>query len=225
MQPSYTMHKISDYIGKKYGHLTVIGQSKATHKYSNKFDFQCDCGKIISEEPTRVLSGHKKTCGCRCPKPKIKSEHPGNYKDGKTLHPLYGTWKQMIYRCENPKSDKYKNYGGRGITVCDEWHDFFEFVKWADNFDYNNPSLTLDRIDSNGNYEPLNCRFTYWSIQCSNKTSCRYITYHGITLTLKQWATSLGINQVTLRNRLDKGWPLEKAFNTIPHLGNNQYKH
>lgn len=223
MQSSYTKHNISDHIGKKYGHLTVVGQSPKTHRYSNKFDFQCDCGKIISEEPTRVLTGHKKTCGCRCPKPKIKSDHYGNYKDGRTKHPLYGTWIQMISRCENPKNLKYGNYGGRGISVCDDWHDFWSFAYWSEQNNYSK-ELTLDRINPNGNYEPSNCRWADWETQSNNKTSCKYITYKGETHTIKQWSKILGINSVTLKNRIYSNWDLDVAFTTKPQKGNNQHK-
>ena len=223
MQSSYTKHNVNDYIGKKFGLLTVIGQSPKTNPYSNRFDFQCDCGNIISECPGRVLYGHKKSCGkcrkrntsyeleqritnsigmkfgkltiigvshkngsgknyakCKCECGNIidvlpnslfnneskscgcsklnnpmlannKSTSSGNYKDGRTKHLLYGTWKQMINRCENPKSKHYDRYGGRGIKVCDEWHDFWSFVKWSDSIGGKPNGYTLDRIDNDGN--------------------------------------------------------------------------
>ena len=223
MKPTYDKYNIDDYIGKKFYHLTVIGLAKPTHQFSNKFILQCDCGKVIEEIPSRVLYGHKKTCGCRCPKPKIKSDHYGNFKDGRTKHPLYGTWRQMISRCENPKNLKYQNYGGRGIKVCNEWHNFWSFAKWSESHGYSS-NLTIDRINTNWNYEPNNCRWVSWDIQSNNKNSCMYITFNNKTQTLKQWSNEVGINQVTLKNRIKSGWDVEKALYTKPKMGNNQHK-
>lgn len=295
MQSSYTKHNVNDYIGQKFGLLTVIGQSPKTNKYSNKFDFQCDCGNVISECPGRVLYGHKKSCGecrkrntsyeleqkitnsigmkfgkltiigvshkngsgknyakCKCECGNIidilpnslfsnkskscgcsksnnsmlannKSTSSGNYKDGRTKHLLYGTWHQMINRCENPKSKHYDRYGGRGIKVCDEWHDFWSFVKWSDSVGGRPNGYTLDRIDNDGNYCPENCRWADWKTQTSNKSSNRYITYNGKTQTIQQWSIDFGLNEQTLTNRINRGWSIERALTTKPNIGTNQY--
>lgn len=295
MQSSYTKHNVNDYIGKKFGLLTVIGQSPKTNRYSNRFDFQCDCGNVISECPGRVLYGHKKSCGkcrkrntsyeleqkitnsigmkfgkltiigvshkngsgknyakCKCDCGNIidvlpnslfnnqskscgcsKSNNPmlannkstssGNYKDGRTKHLLYGTWHQMINRCENPKSKHYDRYGGRGIKVCDEWHEFWNFVQWSESIGGRPDGYTLDRIDNDGDYCPENCRWADWETQTSNKSSNRYITFNGRTQTIHQWSTETGLNEQTLTNRINRGWSIERALTTKPNIGTNQY--
>ena len=106
-----------------------------------------------------------------------KSTSSGNYQDGRAMHPLYGLWKRMIGRCEDPKVNHYDRYGGRGIKVCDEWHDFWEFAKWSDSVGGRPEGYTLDRIDNDGNYEPNNCRWANWETQTSNKSSNRFIVY------------------------------------------------
>ena len=120
-------------------------------------------------------------------------------------------WKNMRQRCYNPNFIYYCNYGGRGITICDEWQDFYAFERWAYANGYSD-ELTIDRIDNNGNYEPSNCRWVTMKVQNNNKRSNRLITYNGKTQTESQWADELGISFAVLRNRLHKGIPSDRAF-------------
>ena len=125
--------------------------------------------------------------------------------------PLYNSYRAMLERCYNKNSDKYPNYGGRGITVCEEWQTFPAFEKWA----YENgwaPGLTIDRIQVNGNYEPSNCRWADTDTQANNKQDTRLYTYKGETKSMKQWAKASGISYYTLRNRLDRGWTIADAL-------------
>ncbi len=121
-------------------------------------------------------------------------------------------WKNMRQRCNNPNFTYYRNYGGRGIRICDEWSDYAAFEKWALANGYND-SLTLDRIDTNGNYEPSNCRWATMKTQANNKRNNRLITINGKTQTASQWADELGVNYGVVRNRLHDGMPIDKAFN------------
>lgn len=105
----------------------------------------------------------------------------------------------MLHRCENPKREKYPNYGGRGITVCDEWHNFSVFVEWAYSNGYES-SLTIDRIDNNGNYEPSNCRWVDAVAQANNKSTNVVIEACGITGNATQWARLLGISPYTIHD-------------------------
>lgn len=126
----------------------------------------------------------------------------------------------MKSRCFNKNNDEYKNYGGRGITVCQEWaddeHGFENFAKWAfeAGWDENKDGRmqSIDRIDNDGDYEPHNCRFATQKEQMNNIRRNRIIDYHGETMTAKQWSEKLGINYDTLCNRISRGLPIEKVF-------------
>lgn len=137
----------------------------------------------------------------------------------------------MKARCYNKNDGKYEKYGGRGITVCDEWlHDAKKFAEWAyeNGFDEtkHQSEQSLDRIDVNGNYCPSNCRFVDCIVQANNKTNTIYITYKGEKKPLQKWADELGIKESTIRYRLNNGWdikdvlfkPLTKMKNTKKNI-------
>lgn len=119
----------------------------------------------------------------------------------------------MKTRCYNTKSPKYKVYGARGITVCDEWKNcYIMFMGWAITHGYND-NLTLDRIDVNDNYDPYNCRWVSIKQQENNRTNNRLITYKGETRTMSQWADKLGISYNCLQMRLNSSnYTIEEAF-------------
>lgn len=128
--------------------------------------------------------------------------------------PLYYVWQAMKQRCYNCNNTRYKNYGGRGIKVCDEWVDNFEeFCNWA-LFSGYETDLTLDRIDVNGNYCPENCRWITNEEQQNNTTKNVFLEYNGQKLTISQWAKKLNLDRNTLNGRLKKGWSIEKALIT-----------
>lgn len=130
---------------------------------------------------------------------------------------LYRIWQKMKARCYNPNHNFYERYGGRGISICEEWlHDFKAFKAWALRSGYSD-ELSIDRIDVNGNYTPFNCRWVNAKVQANNTSRNHFITYNGETKTLSEWAESLGINKNTLHVRIDvRGWSIERAFQTIP---------
>ena len=143
-----------------------------------------------------------------------------NNKNG-TRSKLYVTWCHMIERCNNPHTEHYKDYGGRGIAVCEEWrNNFVSFRKWALSNGYDT-KLTLDRINNNGNYEPQNCRWVTHKVQCNNKRNNHLITYKGVTQTMTQWAESIGMNVGTFKYRLRLGWSVKDAIET-PVRGRSQ---
>lgn len=274
--PTYTMRRIEDYIGKRYGYLTVIGKAPEKHRYSNSFLFQCDCGNIIEEKPGRVISGHKQSCGqceyagttgkptfnpdnyigkkihmltvvgvsdkkpedkrwklrCKCECGGITEITPdqfnrgvvkscgclrcrdGSKTDGKSNHPLYGIWNQMMLRCYNSKSRHYDRYGGRGISVCEEWHDFWNFVKWSDSVGGRPKGYEIDRIDNDGNYCPENCRWATRKRQNLNKSSNVVIEYGGKSQTLAEWCIETGISRSAMNHRYRRGWSVERMLTT-----------
>lgn len=124
----------------------------------------------------------------------------------------YSHWYNMKTRCFNKNNHKYKDYGARGITVCNEWVSFVNFHNWAMNNGFEE-GLTLERIDVNGNYCPENCTWIPMAQQAKNKRTSRLITYNGITDTIQGWTKRLGFKKETLRNRLNYyGWSVEDAL-------------
>lgn len=138
-----------------------------------------------------------------------------NIKHGLRYHPLYNILRNIKSRCYNQNDPSYKNYGGRGITVCEEWKkDISVFYNWAIKNGYKR-GLELDRINNDGDYEPSNCRWATRIQQANNKRTNRYITYNNETHTLREWSKILNINCFTLRSRVCLyGWSIEKAFTT-----------
>ena len=110
----------------------------------------------------------------------------------------------MKERCYNPNNKNFQHYGGRGITVCNEWHNFLLFYNWAMTNGYSD-NLTIDRIDVNGNYEPSNCRWVTMSEQANNKRNNRLLTYNGKTQTMTQWANEMKTRDTTIFGRLKRG--------------------
>lgn len=132
---------------------------------------------------------------------------------------LHTIWHSMYCRCHYPQTNQYKNYGGRGIKICEEWEkDFVSFYNWAMDNGYND-NLTLDRINVNGNYEPSNCRWITRKEQGRNTTKNRFITYNGETKTLTEWSETYNINITTLSDRLKAGIPFGEAITKRPYKG------
>lgn len=200
--------------GQKFGRLTII----SLHHISNKFDgkrkrvryyylCKCECGKekvILKDNLGRLTN----SCGC-ISKQLAKKRL---LKHGLCNTRLYDIWESMKQRCFYENSISYRNYGGRGITVCDEWkQSFIAFYKWATSNGYQE-NLTIDRINLDGDYEPTNCRFITMKEQGRNKRNNRVIEYRGESHCISEWAEKMKIKKTTLYQRLKNGWDVEKAF-------------
>lgn len=126
---------------------------------------------------------------------------------------LYRIWSSMKRRCNNPHSDKYTYYGGRGISVCEEWNSFEEFYRWSVENGYND-TLSIDRIDPDGNYEPSNCRWATLKEQMNNKRNNQMFNYEGQILPITKVEEITGIGRYTLRQRRKYGWDDYRATHT-----------
>lgn len=137
-----------------------------------------------------------------------------------STHPrLWKVWASMRYRCNDPKTDSYKNYGGKGIKVCDEWaSDFQNFAEWAINNGYDSEAAfgecTIDRIDGNDDYKPSNCRWVTMQQQSNNKCTNVVIAFQGEERTAAEWGQITGIAPDRIRKRLSAGWSVEEALTT-----------
>lgn len=211
------MTLIKDITGKKFGKIKVISFVGLNKHHSALYLCRCDCGneKIINGSDLR--SGHIISCGCYKRTRLGKETTIHGLSKLKSYKRILKIRRHMLDRCYSTKSGKYKNYGARGIKVCDEWkNDFLTFYNWAINNGFNEnlyqKEQSLDRIDVNGNYEPSNCRWVDSKTQARNKTNNVTITYNNETHCIKEWAEILSINSSTISYRLKLGLPLDLVF-------------
>ena len=194
-----------DITGQKFGRWLVLNKSDKKHY----FDCVCDCGVKRAVCVHNLLNGKSKSCGCY-----MKEQTSNATKThGESKTRLYRIWSTMKSRCEIESQTSYKHYGGRGIKVCEEWHNYLTFKKWALENNYTD-YLTLDRIDANGDYKPSNCRWVTMKKQANNTRANRIIVYDGVSQTLAEWSEITNINAETRGYRLNHGWSVDKALFT-----------
>ena len=210
------MGKFIDLTGQRFGRWTVLERAENDSRGTARWFCQCDCGKQHIVRGYDLRSGLSRSCGCLQKEVAAKS----NRKFFKRDMRLNRIWVAMRKRCSNPNSQYYYLYGGRGITVCQEWEaNFGSFQNWAIENGYM-PDLTIDRIDNELGYSPENCRWASIQEQANNHRNNVMITYKGQTLTVAQWSVLVGINQSTLRSRIAAGWPIKKALLLKPNTQN-----
>ncbi len=214
-------YPVTDRTGQRFGRLVVIGRADppSDNRGNARWHCRCDCGNETEVLGYKLIAGDTASCGC-LRRELVRAAHTTH---GQTGSRLYRIWGNMHSRCENPHSSHYDYYGGRGISVCEEWHDFVNFMQWAERTGYRE-GLTLDRIEANEGYNPVNCRWVTMREQNRNKRGNVNITYHGVTRCLSDWATTLGINVGTLQNRIRRGWDIERAFTTPVQKQYNHHK-
>lgn len=195
------MSKI-EMIGRKFGMLTVIAECGKDHRGEISWICKCECGNVTHPIKGSVLRNGKST-SCGCYAKRLASERCSTHRKSQTR--LYSIWQGMKGRCFRITSPAYKYYGGRGITVCDEWkNDFEAFYDWAMSNGYKD-ELTIDRIDVNGNYEPDNCRWATRKEQTMNKRRTVMIEINGVLKSLLTISKETGIPYKTLYNRYSRG--------------------
>lgn len=195
--------EIKDLTGKRFGLLTVI-QRADTQKNGTYWLCKCECGNTTEVRRDHLETGNIKSCGCMQRK----------YGHGQTETRLYHIWCTMKARCFTKTSHKYTRYGGRGITMCEEWkNDFAQFYDWSIEHGYQD-NLSIDRIDNNGNYCPDNCRWVTPTEQSNNTSKNVLIEYKGETGTLSQMARKYGLKPTVVSKRLKRGWSIKRTLET-----------
>lgn len=203
------MGSLIDIAGERFGRLTVIEiahrrglNSGGTVVY---WKCRCDCGEMKIVKSQSLRTGVTKSCGCLAREnfPRIPVKH------GMSKSKTYGSWRAMRERCLDPKNKRFANYGGRGISVCERWSQFHNFLS---DMGERPEGHTIERIDVNRGYEPGNCMWIPSSKQCENTTRNRVIEYNGKKRILRDWAKLIGVTPRALAIRLSK-YPVPVAMN------------
>lgn len=210
-------YDLKDYIGKEVWYLKVIGLDPNNSGKEQKWLFLCKCGNYISECPSRVIQGCIRSCGCMRYNRSPRKRKTASCEKPTVWHsPYYNTWRAMMKRCYCKRHESYKNYGAKGITVCDEWRDPHAFMKWAeDTKPDSNEQLTLERIDNEKAYSPENCTWATRLQQTRNRRNTVYWTIDGETKTLGEWCEQYGIKYQVVRARYYQcGWDMKRSLET-----------
>jgi hypothetical protein len=201
------MPKLIDLTGQRFGKLVALycaGRAKDRHYH---WVCRCDCGKERSFGSQRLRRNHATHCGC-------SSKRDGNPSHGLSRSPEHKIWCGIRGRCSNPNHSSFPKYGARGITVCERWLKFENFL--ADMGPRPSSKHSIDRIDPNGNYEPGNCRWASQTEQANNKRNTRLVMYRGEQMPLTDAVREAGsvIHYETAWGRIRQGWPIAAALET-----------
>ena len=209
------MSKLIDLTGQKFGRLTVLERAEdyktPKGKRHTRWMCKCECGNTAHILGDHLKGRLTKSCGCLSAELSAQRCKHHGYRER-----LYRIWTAMKQRCCNPKAHSYSRYGGRGITVCDEWMcDYKAFYDWALASGYQD-DLSIDRIDNDKGYSPDNCRWATSKEQNRNRRINHNITINGETKTLAEWCEQYDISHKTVRSRLQLGWLPEEALGIVP---------
>lgn len=206
------MSKVKDLAGQRFGRLVVV--ERVPHKtHETYWECKCDCGQTKRVTASHLIGGDTASCGC-LKKEKMKTQfRTHGATEGRRRSREYDAWRAMHDRCNNKDNPAYKDYGARGITICDRWQTSFE--NFLADMGQCPTGHTTDRKDNNGGYSPDNCRWATSKEQNNNRRDNVLITYKDVTMTVSQWADRTGLKIDTIRQRITKlKWPVGKALTT-----------
>ena len=203
--------KIEDLKKEKYGRLRILEEAPKVG-YVRYMVTECDCGTVKTLQLARLRSGRTASCGCLL----RESTSRRFTTHGKSASTDYQAWYSMKGRCHNENNWQFKDYGGRGITVCPEWQSFESYIRSVtDAIGARPPGMSLDRIDNDGGYSPDNVQWSTPKEQARNRRDNFMITYDDKTQTLQDWADELGMLRATIYARIVKyGWSTARALTT-----------
>ena len=212
------MGQFQDLTGQQFGRLTVLHRAMDCYSKSGikkiMWLCKCDCGNTKEVSSNSLTNGTTSSCGCLKKELLAKrNKETAKWKGDTAQHKrLANIWHTMIKRCDRPNRNDQHLYYDKGIKVCPEWYDWFTFKEWALSHGYTD-ELTIDRIDSNGNYEPNNCRWVTQKVQANNTSKNKLITYKDKTQTLSQWCDELNLDYFRTKARLNNcNYTPEEAF-------------
>lgn len=196
------MSNLVDLTGKRFGRLLVIKRDEDHAQNGNRkrtfWVCKCDCGNIVSVNADSLKRGATNSCGCILKE--VASRKAKIHGESKTK--LYMVWRGMKTRCYNKNCEAYRDYGGRGIFICDEWvDDYASFRDWSLSNGYK-PGLSIDRIDNNKGYSPSNCRFVSMLVQSNNKRNNVMLKYNDEYHSIAEWSRILGIPYKTISDKV-----------------------
>jgi len=206
------MPNLINLIGQRFGHLTVLERAENNRHNQTRWRCRCECGSEKVVLQSTLARGDAKSCGCLSSRNRIGDRTRSHGKTGSTTYAVY---RAMMQRCYDKNADRYADYGGRGIYVCDRWQTFQGF--YADMGD--RPSgMTLDRLDNSGPYSPENCQWRSYKSQARNRRTNRLLTFGGETLCVAEWGERTGIKPATIHRRIFVyEWPVERALTEPTH--------
>lgn len=197
-----------DLTGEMHGRLTVTGFAGRDHRGKLCWQCRCACGGETAVRYDQLVSGHTRSCGC------LSSEKTAartrTHGMSRARGPEYVAWSNMMQRCTNPRYKWWKNYGGRGIAVCERWRLFENF--YADMGERPGKGYSIERKDNDLGYFPGNCVWATPKEQLRNTRRNQFITFQGLTLCREDWAIRQGLSREAIRKRLQLGWSVERAL-------------
>ena len=207
-----------DLTGKTFGRLAVISFSRHDPRLGRYWNCRCGCGMMVEKTTSKLQDKHNPNISCGCARmDSIKKASEAAWKvTTKFYHPLKlklkWLYQNMVKRCHDPRSHRFCDYGGRGITVCDEWiKNRYYFYDWCLKNGFKE-GFQIDRKNNDGPYSPENCKFSTRIEQANNTRKSRFLEWNGKTQTVAQWARDLNVRPQSIHHRVNRGWETIRIF-------------